>query len=226
MNKKFFFRSFISFNLFFSFVIMTFTGVVLYFAPPGRIARWTEWHWMGFDQSAWGALHTIFSYAFALFALFHLFFLNWKAFLTYIRSKVKKGLRRPYEFITAFLLTLLFFLGTLYDTTPFQEVMQFGKDLSEKWEKKQSTPPIPHTEELRIKDLANIIFQTSPEKILIKLDSLGYDYHNEEQTLKEIANLNHTSPSLIFSQLKKNEKIFILPLKNWQYHSLNNEQNP
>jgi hypothetical protein len=57
-------RSFTSFSLVISTIIMSWSGFILYVAPPGRIANWGTWKLMLFTKTEWQALHTIFSYLF------------------------------------------------------------------------------------------------------------------------------------------------------------------
>lgn len=80
MKKKFSWKSFISFGLFFYFFVIFFSGIILYIAPPGRIANWTNWELIGLTKSQWQTMHTNFSYLFAILSIFHLFTANsaWK----------------------------------------------------------------------------------------------------------------------------------------------------
>jgi hypothetical protein len=64
-KRKFNLRSFTSFTLVISTLIMSWSGFILYIAPPGRIANWGTWKLMLFTKSEWQALHTIFSYLFS-----------------------------------------------------------------------------------------------------------------------------------------------------------------
>src|SRR5512138_1216699 len=107
MSKlKFNLRSFTSFSLVISTIIMSWSGFILYVAPPNRIANWGTWKLMLFTKPEWLSLHTIFSYLFFILVIVHLFFVNWKTFLAYFRSKIKAGLNRKWELLTAMALTI------------------------------------------------------------------------------------------------------------------------
>jgi hypothetical protein len=107
-------RSFTSFSLVISTLIMSWSGFILYVAPPGRIANWGDWRLMLFKKAEWQALHTIFSYLFFILIIIHLFFVNWKTFLTYFKSKLRAGLNKKWELFAATILSVLIFIGTLY----------------------------------------------------------------------------------------------------------------
>ena len=100
-KERFNLRSFTSFCLVISTIIMSWSGFILYVAPPGRIANWGDWKLMLFTKAEWQALHTIFSYMFFILFVIHLFFVNWKTFLTYFKSKIRAGLNKKWELVAA-----------------------------------------------------------------------------------------------------------------------------
>ncbi len=59
--KRFAWKSFVSFGLLASFLVISVSGVVLYIAPPGRVARWVDWELWRMSLGDWQALHTNFS---------------------------------------------------------------------------------------------------------------------------------------------------------------------
>ena len=133
MNKKFNWRAFISFGLTYAFFIILVSGIMLYMSPPGRYAHWVNWKILGFTKEGWQAIHTIFSYTFVILSVFHLFTVNWKVFLSYLKSKAKTGLNRKREFFISTALVLLFFFGVIFSVPPFKSVMDFGEYLTESW---------------------------------------------------------------------------------------------
>jgi hypothetical protein len=203
MKKKFRWRSFISFGLLYFFLILLFSGVILYITPPGRIANWTNWQLLGLTKSQWQTMHTNFSYLFALLSIFHLFTINWKTFWSYIRSKVKAGFNHKVEFILASLLTIIFFVGVIYGLPPFSSVMDIGENLKEGWEEQYAAPPVPHAEEFTIAQLSEDIIKVSDEKILSTLTALGIEVESSNQNLKELAGQVELSPQEIYNELTK-----------------------
>ena len=201
MKKKFSWRSFISFGLFFYFIIILFSGVILYIAPPGRIANWTDWELIGLTKSQWQTMHTNFTFLFAILSILHLFTINWKTFWSYIKSKARNGLNKKREFYSATILTVIIFLGVVFTFPPFSSVMALGENFKEGWETENDTPPTPHAEEFTIAHLATEILKVDEKDILHKLDKLGIEVESNEQTLKELARQVDLSPQEIFSKL-------------------------
>jgi hypothetical protein len=138
-KQKFNLRSFTSFSLVIATLIMSWSGFVLYIAPPGRIAN-LGWKLMLFTKAEWQALHTIFSYLFFVLIIIHLFFINWKTFLTYFKSKLKAGLNKKWELAATLLLSALIFIGTLRSWTPFGPIMNFGEKEKRIWEGNNVVP--------------------------------------------------------------------------------------
>lgn len=203
MKKKFRWRSFISFGLLYFFLVLLFSGVILYITPPGRIANWTDWQLFGLTKSQWQTMHTNFSYLFAILSIFHLFTINWKTFWSYIRSKVRTGLNHKVEFILATLLTVIFFLGVIYGLPPFSSVMDIGENLKNGWEVEYKAPPVPHAEEYTIAQLSGDILGVDEDKILATLTKLGIEVENSNQNLKDLANQVELSPQEVYSELAR-----------------------
>jgi hypothetical protein len=201
--KKFRWRSFISFGLLYFFLILLFSGAILFISPPGRIANWTDWQLFGLTKSQWQTMHTNFSYLFAILSILHLFTINWRTFWSYIQSKVKSGFNHKVEFILASLLAIIFFLGVIYGLPPFSSVMDIGHNLKEGWEEQSKSPPLPHAEEFTIVQLSGDILKVSEEKILATLTDMGIKVESSNQNLKELASQVELSPQEIYSELAK-----------------------
>jgi len=202
-------RSFTSFSLVISTLIMSWSGFILYVAPPGRIANWGGWQLMLFTKAEWQALHTIFSYLFFILIIIHLFFVNWKTFLTYFKSKLRAGLNKKWELFAATLVSIIIFIGTLYSWTPFGPVMAFGEKVKESWEKNYSSGPVAHMEEYTLEKLSGD-FSITPEELIKMLTENNIKVGGKEQTLKVVAAENKTIPSkiyeLITSKYKKSQQ--------------------
>lgn len=132
-RKKFKLRPFVSFFMTFSFIHLIITSIVLYIVPPGRFANWTNWKLLGISKGGWQALHTIMGFVFIIFAVIHLI-LNWKVFINFIRSRVKKALNRTWELAASLALVILITTGSIYNWIPFSAVMNLGENLSNSWE--------------------------------------------------------------------------------------------
>jgi hypothetical protein len=203
---KFNLRSFTSFSLVISTIIMSWSGFILYVAPPGRIANWGTWKLMLFTKAEWQALHTIFSYLFFILVIIHLFFVNWKTFLTYFKSKLKAGLNRKWELITALIVSIIIFAGTLREWTPFGPVMSFGEKVKGSWDSKLAAPPVLHMELYTIEKLALEFDKIAPAELLQTLNAANIKADRTDMTLKEIAGENNTTPAAIYELLSSKYK--------------------
>jgi len=205
-KKSFNLRSFTSFSLVISTLIMSWSGFILYVAPPGRIANWGDWRLMLFTKAEWQALHTIFSYMFFILVVIHLFFVNWKTFLTYLKSKLKSGLNKKWELIAATVVSALFFIGTLESWTPFGPVMTFGENVKASWDKKYSGPPVAHMEEYTLEKAAADFPGITPADLLKTLNDSLIIATRTDQTIKKIAAENKVTPSVVYGILTSRYK--------------------
>ncbi|MEI6758728.1 MAG: DUF4405 domain-containing protein [Chlorobium sp.] len=139
MKRSFSWRVFTSFGLFLSFFIILVSGVILYIFP-GRAPGFV-WEMFGLSKPAWQNQHIIFGFAFAILSLCHLFFINWKAFFSYLKSKTKAGLQSSRELIAIVVLTLLFGFGTFNKVQPFCGILDLGKSISNSWDNKGQQGP-------------------------------------------------------------------------------------
>ncbi len=197
-KERFNLRSFTSFCLVISTIIMSWSGFILYVAPPGRIANWGDWKLMLFTKAEWQALHTIFSYMFFILFVIHLFFVNWRTFLTYFKSKIKAGLNKKWELLLAVVVSVLIFIGTLRSWTPFGTVMAFGEQVKESWEKTNDSPPVAHMEEYTLIKIAADFNEASPEDLLKTLKDSSIQVSGTDVPLKTIAAENEVTPARIY----------------------------
>lgn len=204
MQNKFSWRAFISFALTYSLIILLISGLILYVSPPGRYAHWVNWTLLGFTKEGWQAIHTIFSLAFVVLSLFHLFSVNWKAFLSYLKSKTSKSTSKKRELVLSSLIVLIFFAGTVFSIPPFSSVMELSENLTGSWEKTEETPPVPHAELLTLAELDTQLADLTLDQITEKLDRHHIVYSNTAtQTLREIAEQNNQTPMEIYEQLTR-----------------------
>lgn len=214
MNKVGFkWRSFVSFGMFFSFIVMVVSGLLLYIAPPGRVFRWTEWHLLWIDLEQWQALHTLFSYLFLAFAISHVFSMNWKILFSYFTRKTKKGLRRKKELISSSIVIIIFIAGTLLNFQPFKVVMDLGNGASGLWGKNIDYPPVAHAEEMTVEEIATVLLNIPSEEFVLRIEKAGFTIENPEQKLEEVCKLNKIAPYQFFKQTTQGLEVLIIPAK-------------
>jgi uncharacterized membrane protein YgcG len=161
------FRAFTSVLIATAFLALVVSGVVLFMAPPGRVANWTNWRVLGLTKHGWGELHIGFSALFLAAAGLHLFF-NVRPLLNYFKDRLTRrvGFRR--EWIAALVLAGVVFAGVRLGVPPFSTLLAFNEQLKQSWEDPHGTAPIPHAELLTLQELAEkaaVPFDTALERL-------------------------------------------------------------
>jgi hypothetical protein len=140
MKKSFSWRILTSYTLFLSFLILLISGVILY-VYPGVSGSGFVTNFGGFTKPAWLNQHIIFSLVFTLFALYHLFFVNRTAFLSYLTKKKAEGFRRPAELLVTVMVTSCVAIGTYVHMQPFSSVLSTGKEIAGSLERSEGEAP-------------------------------------------------------------------------------------
>ena len=182
-----------------SFILETISGIVLYFVPPGRVANWTNWKLWGLTKQGWGAVHTILGYVFLIFALLHIYF-NWKPILSYIKQKIRGGLRMRTEMTISVVVTLLITGLTIASIPPFSSIMDLGKFLKNSWEDNRSQPFVPHAELLTLHEFTRQVDIPLDEALRI-LQAKGVEVDDPGAEVADIAAKNSISPAQIYAFL-------------------------
>ena len=199
-DKKFSWKGWVSLFTFLSFVIDTVSGIILYIAPPGRIANWTNWKVWGLTKEEWGAVHTIFGYVLLIIICFHIYY-NWKIFWNYIWSKMRKAFNLKREMTAAIILSIVVFMGTLWDIPPFSSTMDLGTAIKDSWEENKADVPEAHAELKTLEEFAATI-NVPLDQIQQTLKDKGYQFSGASETMAEIAERNNTSPNALFDAIK------------------------
>lgn len=190
------FRRFISLMIFLSFLVMSYTGIILFLAPKGRVANWTNWELLGLDKTHYTNLHVTFMTLFIVGMIFHIY-LNWRALLNYLTNKAREFSFFTKEFILALGFNLLFFFGTLYYWTPFEQFLDFQYELKASWEKKVEKAPYGHAELSTLEEFAERT-NSNVTTIILGLNAHKLQGVTLSKTIAEIAKENGKSPAQIF----------------------------
>jgi DNA-binding phage protein len=200
MKHSFRWRVFISFGLFIAVLMMLVSGVILYISPPGRVANWTDWRMIGLTKRGWQNQHIIFGFAFVILSVFHLFFINWKAFLSYLKTKATEGLKSPGELIAIILLSFFLGFGTYFDFQPFSAIIRLGNEVSNSWERKEKRAPVPHAELMTLAELSQQPgLGDDPGALITKLKNAGLKVNSREQTIAQIAKENGMTAEKVYA---------------------------
>jgi hypothetical protein len=206
MNKSFNWRVFTSFGLFLSFIMLLVSGVILYIFPSGRGPGFF-WEMGGLTKPAWQNQHIIFGFVFSLLSLGHLFFINWQAFISYLKTKTSQGMKRPAELVTILVLSSFVGIGTYAGIQPFSGILALGKGISKSWESKAITPPVLRAEHMTLVELSQQPgLGNDPETLEIKLVKAGLKVDSQRQTLAEIAAINGLTTESVYAILAPEER--------------------
>ena len=193
-------RKITSLTLGFSFLIMNYTGIMLYFVPKGKIAYWADWHLFGLSKTQYADLHTTSMVSFLFFAILHIFY-NWKSIVNYLKDANKKVSFTKKEFLVAFGLNLIFILGTLFMLQPFKAFLDLQTSIKDNWTKEYGEPPYGHAEETKLKVFCkklNIDYNEASE--ILTSHNIKF---KDDDSLLEIGNKNNISPSHIYKLINK-----------------------
>jgi hypothetical protein len=196
LKKRFQFRAFVSILTGFSFLVVSFSGVVLFFSPQGRIANWSNWTFWGVDKHRWGDLHTCFSVLFILAAAVHIW-LNRKPLVTYFAAKLQTARKFRSEWLVAAALCGLFVWGSLRPFVPFSNLLDLGTRFKYRTVSLEEKPPIPHAELLTIAELAKQAGMET-ETVLLRLQSHQIEAESSD-IFGEVAEKAGLSPSALYT---------------------------
>ncbi|HAF29178.1 MAG TPA: hypothetical protein DCG75_09045 [Bacteroidales bacterium] len=205
MNTKFNWQSFISLGLLFSFIILSISGIILYIAPEGSLSRWIGWDVLNLTKKQWEHQHTIFSYLFILFSIFHIFKINW-GILIYYFSQAKFKLANLKEIIAAIVITVLVFFGTQYDWYPFSTIVQIGNEISDSYSRNVEIPDFPDAEKLSLTDFAEHVFKVTYPDLESKLVKYNFTVSNEDVSVVDFCSLNNITPDEFYVLIKNDFK--------------------
>ena len=199
-RKHFNLRGFFSLLLFGSFLVLLFSGTILYFTPKGRVAHWTGWAVFGLDKEEWSAIHITMTLVVLIASGFHLYY-NWGIFWGYITRKTQKSLNLKKEMALAILLCMMTVMGTIYSFPPFSTIIQWNDDIKDYWEAKSALAPMPHAEDLTIAQLAEVI-DMPLEQVTERLKEAGVKVPNPSVDIKDLAATHNTTPSELFAIIR------------------------
>lgn len=204
-KKNFNIKGFTSLFLFLAIVVEFVSALILYVAPPGRVAHWTNWKFILLSKEGWQAVHTVFGYFMIVALILHLYY-NWRVFTRYIKKKAASTFNLKKEIASAVILTLALWVTSVYSIPPISYIMTLGEYATESWEKKKDAAPISHAELLTLEQLAKTV-NMPLDKALEKLKSAGFSVSDTKKTMEVLAKENSKSPNDLYQVIIKDEKV-------------------
>jgi hypothetical protein len=197
-TRKFAWKAFVSFYVVFSFLALAMSGIILYIAPPGRVANWSVWRLFLLSKAQWQAIHTIVALLFLVAASFHIYF-NWKVLVAYIKSKLQAGIRMRRELAAASVAGVVILAGAIAAVPPFGTVMNVGEDFKNSWSTSSTEPPVPHAELMTVDKLAETV-KLPAETVLANLERSGVKGAEPGKTFQQVADENRLTPQQVYQK--------------------------
>lgn len=187
-----------------SFIFMAWTGTLLYFVPPGRIAYWVGWEFVGLTKTEYVQIHQTFAILFLFTMILHIW-LNWKSIMLYLRNSSKKFVFFTKEMIIATLISFLFFFGTLNEWVPFSTFLYAVEDFKDDYEYIYGNPPFGHAELVPLDNFCVKMKLDLNESVKL-LEIAGIKLGSYKDQLSKIARMNNITPAEIYNIIKKTKK--------------------
>lgn len=182
-------------------IVMTYSGLMLFIAPPGRIANWANWHLFGLSKEQYASIHSTFMVLFIIMTLLHVFY-NWKPITSYLKNKTKQMVIFTKDMIVASILVIVFLMGTIFSLSPFSNFLEFGDGVKNSWEKDYGTAPYSHAELSSLKNFVRKLgFDLEMSEKILKSNNIKYE---SSQSLAQVGEQNGVSPQFIYLLLKQN----------------------
>ncbi|MDA3909597.1 MAG: DUF4405 domain-containing protein [Sulfurimonas sp.] len=200
-NSKIVVKKIISLTLAFSFLVMSFTGLMLYIVPKGKIAYWANWKMLGLTKTQYADIHITTMILFLVVTIWHIYY-NWKPLISYIKNSAKKITFFKKELLIALGLNVLFVAGTLSGIQPFQSVLDLNDNIKSYWEREYGSPPYGHAEESSLQSFSRRIGVDTQEAMeLLKENNIKVE--SSKQKLLDISNQNNIAPKVIYDIIKQ-----------------------
>lgn len=188
----------------FSFVIVAVSGIMMFIVPPGRIASWTEWKFIGLTREEWVSIHVVLAIFFAGISIYHLI-RNWRIFASYVISKVSKELHYTRELIISIVIVLFCAFGAYFQIFPFGPFITFNTWVKTLWvTSPEFEPPIAHGEDLSLVTFATRMGMDL-NQAMEELKKNKISVQDVNDTLALIGDQNNISPMELYMKIKKFE---------------------
>jgi hypothetical protein len=200
-------RKLISLIALFSFCVMAFTGIVMFLAPQSRIAYWSGWELFGLSKRDYDAIHSTFMLLFLTSVVWHTV-LNWRPLLDYLKNGSRKLIVFSPELLFAIAISLLFLVGTIWRSAPFDQYLGLGSIAKRYWTASLGSPPWTPADATPLArfchGMEDVELYTTQRSVTIDCDEAvaaliqaGINVEDPSQPLDDIAAANGTTPRAI-----------------------------
>jgi hypothetical protein len=198
------FRKITSLTMLVSFVLCILTSIILYIAPHGRVAYWSDWRLWGLNKTQWTDLHLNLGMLLLLAGFLHIYY-NWKPITAYLKNKAKQIKVFNANFNIALLLAVGFAVGTYFQIPPMSTIINISESIKDAAAIKYGEPPYGHAELSSLKMFAQRV-NLDLKKSVALLQQAGIRYENEKQPIVEIARANNLAPKQVYEIIEPAKK--------------------
>lgn len=133
-------RKFVSQTVFFAFIILAASSLVLYFMPGARgQGGWSFW---GLSLGQWKDVHLTSGFLFLVFGLWHLV-KNWQALAGAFKKMAAPGWKTALPVLAALALNIFIVAGTLTQAPPMDQVLSFFRQTKAEFRQNTQAGPGP-----------------------------------------------------------------------------------
>jgi hypothetical protein len=185
-----------------TFLVMLLSGVVLFAAPEGRVAHWSDWRFFGLAKDQWRALHNTTALLFLVGGCLHLYF-NWRPLTFYISRGGQ--LNRKAELFAAVAIAAMVVAGTVVGMPPFSQLTTLQNQIRAYWYSRSQPAPYPHAENSTLAEYAERT-EVPLEELETELQKSGVTPTDPSATISDLARKNRTSPAALMGQLGSRDR--------------------
>jgi hypothetical protein len=187
-----------------SFILLCFTGIILYFEPHGRVAYWIKWNFLRLEKDQWGNIHIYSGLLFLVAGGFHIYY-NWKPLIRYLSDKIESGLRYKRELVTSSAIFIWVIISGIWSLPPLVYVSDLGEVIKNSWVTSPDLePPFGHAELVSLQTFCKK--QRIPlDQAMLELRNGGFTVESPKSTLIVIAKSKRTSGMGVYEVIKKLE---------------------
>jgi hypothetical protein len=194
------------------FLIMSVSGLIAYIVPHGRIAYWTDWHFLGLTKTNWADIHILSGLLFLIAGGFHIY-LNWKSLINYFVNRTNGGLYLKKEMFVCLVTGILIVASSIMRLPPLSYVLDLNEYVKASWVvSKEYEPPFGHAELLSLKALCNKL-RIPLAEAQNELKKHGVKINSETESFATIAANNNMTPAKLFTFIQHLEPRLTPPAK-------------
>ena len=164
-----------------SFILLCFTGIILYLEPHGRVAYWIKWDFLALEKDQWNPL------------------------MTYLSGRMETALRYKREVIASSIIFLCILVSGIWSLPPLVYITDLNETIKNSWvTSPELEPPFGHAEMVSLQTFCKK--QRIPlDQAIMELRKAGFTVDGPKSTLLEIAESKRTSGMGVYEIIKKLE---------------------